>query len=43
MPFKILDNMDNLGDFNWVDSVHTFLIGGMNHGRKVLPENPKFK
>ncbi|QCD85952.1 hypothetical protein DEO72_LG3g473 [Vigna unguiculata] len=39
MPFKILDNLDNLSDFNWADSVHTFLIGGMNRGRKVLLEN----
>jgi len=39
MPFKILDNLDNLSDFNWVDSVHTFLICGMNRGRKVLLEN----
>ncbi|QCE11570.1 hypothetical protein DEO72_LG10g2803 [Vigna unguiculata] len=39
MPFKILDNLNNLSDFNWADSVHTFLIGGMNRGHKVLLEN----
>jgi len=39
MSFKILDNLDNLNDFNLADSIHTFFIGGMNRGRKVLLEN----
>jgi len=39
MPFKILDNLDNLSDYNWADSVHNFLIGGLNRACKVLREN----
>jgi len=38
MPFKVLDNLDNLSDYNWAESVHSFFISTLNHGCKVVRE-----
>ena len=38
MPSKILDNLDNLSDYNWAECVHTFFIGGLNCGCNVIRE-----
>ncbi|QCD87662.1 hypothetical protein DEO72_LG3g2201 [Vigna unguiculata] len=38
MPFKVLDNLDNLSDYNWAESVHSFFISALNHGCKVVQE-----
>ena len=36
MPFKVLDNLDNLSDYNWAELVHSFLISALNRGCKVV-------
>ncbi|QCE09463.1 Aminotransferase-like [Vigna unguiculata] len=38
MPFKVLDNVDNLSEYNWAESVHSFLISALNRGCKVVRE-----
>ena len=38
MPFKVLDNLDNLSDYNWAESVHSFFISALNCGCKVVRE-----
>ncbi|QCE14538.1 hypothetical protein DEO72_LG11g1540 [Vigna unguiculata] len=38
MPFKDLDNLDNLSDYNWVESFHSFFISALNRGCKVVRE-----
>jgi len=38
MPSKILDNLDNLSDFNWAECVHTLLTSALNRGCKVVRE-----
>ncbi|QCE03582.1 Ulp1 protease family [Vigna unguiculata] len=38
MPFKVLDNLDNLSDYNWAESVHSFFISTLNRGCKVVRE-----
>ncbi|QCE00339.1 hypothetical protein DEO72_LG7g1629 [Vigna unguiculata] len=36
MPLKILDNVENLSEYNWTNSVHGFLVSGLNRGCKVV-------
>jgi len=42
MLYKILDNLDNLNQYNWVNSVYSFLVGVLNRGCKIVRKKSKF-
>ncbi|KAG2396961.1 uncharacterized protein HKW66_Vig0246730 [Vigna angularis] len=36
MPFRVLDNIDNLYEYNWAKAVHTFVVNSLgNASRKI--------
>ncbi|QCD93148.1 hypothetical protein DEO72_LG5g1219 [Vigna unguiculata] len=39
MPFRLLDNLDNLNQYNWSRSVHRFLVEGFNRGYHTLRQD----
>ncbi|QCE06925.1 sentrin-specific protease 1 [Vigna unguiculata] len=39
MPFRLLDNLDNLNQYNWSRSVHSFLVEGFNRAYHTLRED----
>jgi len=39
MPFRLLDNLENLRKYKWASYVHNFLIASFNRSSKVYREN----
>jgi len=39
MPFRLLDNLDNLNQYNWSRSVHSFLVEGFNRAYHTLRQD----
>jgi len=39
MPFTLLDNLDNLNQYNWSRSVHSFLVEGFNRAYHTLRQD----
>ncbi|QCE05806.1 sentrin-specific protease 1 [Vigna unguiculata] len=39
MPFRLLDNLDNLYQYNWSRSVHSFLVEGFNRAYHTLRQD----
>jgi len=35
MPFRILDNIDTLMNYNWGGAVHTFFVNGLSRAHLV--------